>query len=101
VHSRTLETVSRARTRLERDFDPEAVRQLKATTAQDILIGGPALAAHAFRTRSVNECHLFLVPIVVGGGKLSLPDDVRLALELVAERRFGNGMVHLRDRIKP
>jgi dihydrofolate reductase len=101
VYSRTLETVSTARTRLKRDFDPEAVRQLKATTKQDILIGGPALAAHAFRARLVDECHLFLVPIVVGGGKRSLPDDVRLALELVAERRFGDGMVHLRYRIKP
>jgi dihydrofolate reductase len=101
VYSRTLETVSTARTRLERAFDPEAVRRLKATTKQGILIGGPALAAHAFRARLVDECHLFLVPIVVGSGKRSLPDNVRLELELVAERRFGNGMVHLHYRIMP
>ena len=100
VYSRTLETVSTARTRLERNFDPEAVRQLKATTKQDILIGGPALAADAFKARLVDECHLFLVPVVVGSGKRSLPDNCSLALELVAERRFGNGMVHLGYRIK-
>ena len=97
VYSRTLETVCTARTRLKRDFDPEAVRQLKATTKQDILIGGPALAAHAFRARLVDECHLF----VVGSGKRSLPDNILLKLDLVAERRFGDGMVHLRYRIKP
>jgi len=101
VYSRTLETVSTARTRLERDFDPKAVRQLKATTRRDILIGGPALAAHAFRAGLVDECHLFLAPIVVGGGKRSLPDHVRLELELLEERRFGNGMVHLHYRIQP
>src|SRR5262249_35165348 len=88
VYSRTLETVFTVRTWLERDFDPEAIRQLKATAKQDILIGGHDLAAHAFRARLVDECHLFLVPIVVGGGKRSLPDNVRLVLELVAERRF-------------
>ncbi len=101
VYSQKLETVATARTRIERDFDPEAVRQLKATTGQDLLIGGPDLAAHAFRARLVDECHLFLVPIVVGGGKRSLPNNVRLELELLEERRFDNGMVHLRYRIKP
>lgn len=101
VYSRTLEGVSTARTRIERDFDPKAVRQLKATTRQDLLVGGPDLATHAFRARLVDECHLFLVPIVVGGGKQSLPNSVCLELELLEERRFGNGMVHLRYRIKP
>ena len=101
VYSRTLETVCTARTRLERDFDSEAVRQLKVSTKQDILIGGAALAAHAIRARLVDECQLVLVPIVVGSGKRSVPDNVRLALELVAERPIGNGMVHLRYRIKP
>jgi dihydrofolate reductase len=94
VYSQKLETVATARTRIERDFDPEAVRQLKATTGQDLLIGGPDLAAHAFRARLVDECHLFLVPIVVGGGKRSLPNNVRLELELLEERRFDNGMVY-------
>jgi dihydrofolate reductase len=99
VYSETLAAVSTARTRIERDFDPEVVRQLKATAEGDILIGGPNLAAHAFRAGLVDEYHLFLTPIVVGGGKPSLPDNVRLALELLDERRFGNGMVYLRYRI--
>ncbi len=98
VYSRTLEAAFTARTRIERDFHPEAVRQLKATTRQDLLIGGPGLATHAFRARLVDECHLFLVPIMVGGGKRSLPNNVRLELTLLEERRFGNGMVYLRYR---
>ena len=100
VYSKTLETVSTARTRVERDFDPEAVRQMKAAVGRDIAVGGPELAAHAFRAGLVDECQLFLAPIVVGGGKQSLPDDVRLRLELLDERRFGNGMVHLRYRVR-
>ena len=98
VYSRTLEAVSSSRTRIERDFDPEAVRQLKAAAGRDITVGGPDLAAHAFRARLVDELHLFLAPMVVGGGKQSLPDDVRVKLELLDERRFGNGMVYLRYR---
>jgi riboflavin biosynthesis pyrimidine reductase len=100
VYSKTLETVSSSRTRLERDFDPEAVRQLKAAADRDLAVGGPELAAHAFRAGLVDELHLFVAPIVVGGGKKSLPDDVRLRLELLDERRFGNGMVHLRYRTR-
>jgi dihydrofolate reductase len=69
VYSRTLQSVSTARTHLQRDFVPEAIRQLKGTTEDDILIGGPALAAHAFRAGLVDQCHFFLSPIVVGGGK--------------------------------
>jgi dihydrofolate reductase len=95
VFSRTLETVSSARTRIERDFDPEVVRQIKAAAGRDITVGGPDLAAQAFKAGLVDECQLFVAPIVVGGGKQSLPDDVRLKLELLDERRFGNGMVHL------
>jgi dihydrofolate reductase len=98
VYSRTLETPSSARTRIERDFDPESVLKLKAAAGRDLAVGGPGLAAHAFRAGLVDECHLFLAPIVVGGGKRSLPDDVRLELELLDERRFRNGMVHLRYR---
>ena len=98
VYSRTLEAVASARTRLEREFDPEAVRRLKAAAGHDLAIGGPDLAAHAFRAGLVDECHVFLAPVVVGGGKQSLPDDVRLDLELLDERRFGNGTVHLRYR---
>jgi dihydrofolate reductase len=101
VYSRTLETVSSARTRIQRDFDPEAVRQLKATAGGDLTVGGPDLAAQAFKAGLVDECHLFLAPMVVGGGNRSLPDKVRLKLELLDERRFGNGMVHLRYRTRP
>ena len=100
VYSGTLETVSSARTRIERDFNPEAVRQLKARADRDISVGGPELAAQAFKTGLVDECQLFITPIIVGGGKRSLPDDVRLKLELRDERRFGNGMVYLRYRTR-
>jgi dihydrofolate reductase len=103
VYSRTLETISTRKTQLEQTFDPEAIRQLKATgphDAHDILIGGPELAAHAFRAGLIDECHLFLVPILVGGGKSALPDNVRMELELLAERRFRNGTVYLRYRTR-
>jgi dihydrofolate reductase len=100
VYSRTLETVASDRTRLERAFDPEAVRQMKAEAGRDLAVGGPDLAGQAFKAGLVDEYHLFVVPILVGGGKQSLPDDVRLELELLGERRFGNGMVHLRYRTR-
>ena len=100
VYSRTLETISTRKTQLERTFDPEAIRQLKEAVEHDILIGGPELAAHAFRAGLIDECHLFLLPIIVGGGKRALPDNVRLELELLEERRFGNGAVFLRYRTK-
>jgi dihydrofolate reductase len=100
VYSKTLETVSTAKTRIERDFDPDAVRQIKASAGRDITVGGPELAAHAFKAGLVDECHLFITPIVVGGGKRCLPDNVRLELELLDERRFGNGMVFLHYRTR-
>src|SRR5215472_1157763 len=100
VYSGTLEKVTSARTRIERDFDPEAVRQMKAAAERDITVGGPDLAAQAFKAGLVDECHLFIVPVVVGGGKRSLPDNIRLKLELLNERRFGSGVVHLRYRIR-
>jgi dihydrofolate reductase len=100
VYSKTLESAPSARTRVERDFDPEAVRRLKAAADRDLGVGGPELAAYAFRAGLVDELHLFLAPIVVGGGTQSLPDDVRLQLELEDERRFGNGIVHLRYRTR-
>jgi dihydrofolate reductase len=98
VYSRTLETVSSTRTRLERDFDPESIRRMKALAEPDISVGGPGLAAQVIEAGLVDECHLFLTPIVVGGGKRSLPNNVRLKLELLDERRFGNGVVHLHYR---
>jgi dihydrofolate reductase len=99
VYSKTLEAVSSAKTRIERDFDPEAVRQMKATAVRDISVGGPNLAAQAIKAGLVDELHLFIVPVVVGRGKKSLPDDVRLSLELLGERRFDSGVVHLHYRI--
>jgi dihydrofolate reductase len=100
VYSKTLETLSSARTRIERDFDPDAVRQLKATAGHDISVGGADLAAQAIKAGLVDEYHLFLTPIIVGAGHQSLPDNVRLELELLDERRFGNGVVHLHYRTK-
>jgi dihydrofolate reductase len=98
VYSKTLETVSSARTRIERDFDAEAVRQLKASSERDITVGGPELAAQAIRAGLVDEFQLFVTPVVVGGGKKALPDDAHLKLELLDERRFGSGVVHLHYR---
>jgi dihydrofolate reductase len=100
VYSTTLAAVSSARTRIERDFDPEAVRQLKASAGRDLSVGGPHLAAQAIRAGLVDEFHLFLVPFVVGGGNQSLPDNVRVQLELLDERRFGGGVVFLRYRTR-
>ena len=100
VYSRTLETVSSARTRIERDFDPEAVRRMKTQAERDIGVGGPDLAAQAFKAGLVDECHLFVTPIVVGGGKRSLPRNVRLELELLDERHFEGGVVHLHYSIR-
>jgi len=100
VYSKTLEAVSTRKTQVERSFNPTVIRQLKEAVEHDILIGGPALAAHAFRAGLIDECHLFLTPIIVGGGKQSLPDNVRLELELLEERRFGSGVVFLRYRTR-
>jgi dihydrofolate reductase len=100
VYSKTLAAVSSAKTQIERAFDPERIRELKASAARDITVGGPDLAGQAIKDELVDECHLFVAPIVIGGGKQSLPDDVRLKLELLGERRFGNGMVHLRYRCR-
>jgi dihydrofolate reductase len=96
VYSTTLETASSDRTRIEREFDPEAVRRMKAEAERDLSVGGPQLAAEAIRAGLVDEYHLFLNPVVVGGGNQALPDDVRVQLELLDERRFGNGVVYLR-----
>jgi dihydrofolate reductase len=98
VYSRTLEEPSTARTRVERDFDPDAVRRLKAAADRDLTVGGPALAAQALAAGLVDECHVFLAPILVGGGTRAFPDKLRVPLELLEERRFGNGTVYLRYR---
>jgi len=96
VYSKTLKTISTRKTQLERTFEPEAIRQLKEAVEHDILIGGPELTAHAFRAGLIDECRLFLIPILVGGGKSALPANVRLELELLEEHRFSNGTVFLR-----
>lgn len=100
VYSRTLADVSSRRTRIEREFDPEAVRELKEAAEGDITIAGPDLAAQALRADLVDEVHLFLNPIVVGRGKPALPDDVRVPLELLDERRFSSGVVYVRYRTR-
>jgi dihydrofolate reductase len=98
VYSNTLETPSSARTRVERVFDPEAIRRLKSTALRDISVGGPTLAAHAIKEGLVDEYHLLVVPVVVGGGVPAFPKDFHLKLELLDERRFRSGVVHLHYR---
>ena len=99
VYSRTLRVVSSARTRIELALDPEAIRRLKESSQADITIGGAELAGQAMRAGLVDECHLLLNPVVVGGGKRALPDDFGARLELLGERRFGGGVVHLHYRL--
>jgi dihydrofolate reductase len=96
VYSRTLQKPSSERTRIERDFAPAAIRRLKESSASDITIGGAELAGQAMTAGLVDECHLFLHPVLTGGGKRALPDGVHAQLELVAERRFRSGVVYLR-----
>ena len=99
VYSTTLHEVSSAKTQLERNFDPDAIRALKTSAAGDLAVGGPNLAAHAFHAGLVDECQLFIYPVFVGTGKPSLPRDTRANLELLDERRFGNGVVYVRYRV--
>jgi dihydrofolate reductase len=99
VYSRTLRTAPSAKTMIEREFDPESIRQLKATAGADLSVGGASLAAQAIEAGLVDEYQLLLVPVVVGGGKRSLPgSDVRVNLELLDQRRFRNGTVYLHYR---
>jgi dihydrofolate reductase len=100
VFSRTLQSVSSARTRLERDFDPAAIGALKDASELDITIGGPHLAAQALAHGLVDELQLFLVPVLVGAGKPALPSDVRVGVELLNERRFKSGVVYLQYAVK-
>jgi dihydrofolate reductase len=98
VYSRKLEAASTARTRIEREWDPDAVGQMKARATRDISVGGPHLAAQAINAGLVDDFHLFVVPIIVGGGTSALPDHIRVTLELLDEHRFGSGVVHLHYR---
>ena len=99
VYSTTLQDVSTARTRLERGFDPDSVQEMKRSATTDLIVGGANLAAQAFEDGLIDECHLFVHPVLVGGGKPALPRDVRAKLELMDERRFTSGIVYLRYRI--
>jgi dihydrofolate reductase len=100
VYSRSLETPASARTRIERDFEPEAIRQMKLAGARDISVGGPDLAGQALSAGLVDECHFFLAPMLIGGGNRAFPDKLRLELELLDERCFGSGFVHLHYRTR-
>jgi dihydrofolate reductase len=99
VYSRTLAEASSAKTRIEREFDPDAVRELIAAADSDVAIGGSELAAEALRAGLVDECQMFLAPVVVGAGKRALPQGVFVKLELLDQRRFGSGVVYLRYRV--
>jgi dihydrofolate reductase len=100
VYSSTLDAVSTANTRLERTFDPDSVRDLKTSATSDLTVGGATLAAHAFNAGLVDECQLFVHPVVVGGGKPAFLSDSGIELELLEEHRFGSGVVNLRYRIQ-
>jgi dihydrofolate reductase len=100
VYSTTLDTVSTAKTRLEHDFDPASVRDMKSSATSDLTVGGADLAAHALKAGLVDECHLFIHPVLLGGGKPALPSDTRAALELLDDHAIGNGVVYLRHRIR-
>lgn len=100
VYSRTLPEVSSRRTRLERSFDADSVRRLKESASRDISVGGAELAAEAFRAGLVDECHLFVFPVSVGGGTAALPTDTMVRFELVDQRRFDSGVVELHYRVR-
>ncbi len=100
VYSTTLDEASTANTQLERRFDPDSVRHMKTSAASDFTIGGPTLAAQAFNAGLVDECHLFIYPVLVGRGKPAFPGDAPAQLELLEEHRFGNGVVYLRYRTR-
>ena len=99
VYSTTLEMAATARTRIERRFEPEAVRQLKDSAERDLSVGGPGVAGQAIAAGLVDDVHLIVSPVVVGGGTRALPDDVRLQLGLIGVDRFGNGAIHLHYRL--
>jgi dihydrofolate reductase len=101
VYSRTLKTIATAKTRIEYEFDHGAIRRLKDTSMTDITVGGAELAGQAIAAGLFDECHLFLNPVLVGAGKRPLPDKVRARLQLLDERQFRGGVVHLHYRVSP
>jgi dihydrofolate reductase len=100
VYSTTLDAVATVNTRLERRFDPDAIRSMKEAASRDLTVGGANFAAHAFTAGLVDECHLFIGPVIVGRGKPALASDLRAKLELLDERRFDNGVVYVRYAIR-
>jgi dihydrofolate reductase len=100
VYSRTLQTPSSGRTRIERDFSPAAIRRLKESVLSDVTVGGAELAGEAMTAGLVDEFRALIVPVIVGGGKRALPNDLRAQLELLDERRFRSGVVHLHYRLR-
>jgi len=100
VFSRTLPGAPTHNTRVERDFDFEAIQKLKREAARDIIIGGAELAGLALEADLVDECHLFLNPVIVGGGKPAFRVDLRKNLELLETRRFSTGVIHVRYRVR-
>jgi len=100
VYSTTLPDVSTTNTRLERRFDPDSVRAMKTSAARDLTIGGPTLAAHALDAELVDECQLFIYPLLIGNGKAAFLSDARVQLELLEEHRFANGVMNLHYRIR-
>jgi dihydrofolate reductase len=98
IYSKTLKTASTPRTRIEQHFEPEAVRRIKASATRDLAVGGPTLAAHAFKAGLIDVCHVFIAPIIVGDGNSAFPSDIHLQLMLQDEHRFRNGMLYLHYR---
>jgi dihydrofolate reductase len=101
VYSTSLASASSAKTEIVRQFDPDIIQKMKDELPCDLSVGGPNLAAQAFRAGLVDECQLFLLPVAVGRGKSALPSDVRLDLELLDERRFSGGAIYLHYRVRP
>jgi len=100
VYSTTLPVVSTSNTRLERRFDPDSIREMKDSATSNLTVGGSTLAAHAFNAGLVDECQLFIYPVLVGEGKPAFPSAARFHLDLLEEHRFGDGVVNLRYRIQ-
>ncbi len=101
VYSTTLASVASGRTTLEREFDAEAIRRLKADAPRDLTVGGAGVAVQALEAGLVDECHLFFWPVVLGGGKRTLPVGARRDFELLDERRTGGGIAQLHYRVSP
>jgi dihydrofolate reductase len=101
VYSKTLTEASSSKTSIKTDFDPEDIKRLKQSTPRDLSIGGPHLAAEAIKAGLVDEYHQFIAPVIIGSGDAWLPDNIRIDLELVDQKRFPNGFIYLRYQVIP